>query len=314
MSVWSGIVSLFRFDKTNWKAVVLCAIAATVFWFFNALNKEHTATIAYPLELKYDEARYISVKNLPTQVTLNITGSGWDLLRKSLGFKINPLQISLEKPVETQKIPPATLLPLALAQIGQTKINHVANDTLFLQIEPRKRKKVKLTVNRKQLRFELGYGISSAIKIAPDSAVVEGPQSLIKKLPDTLMLPFPHGRISQRIKTEIDLNTDGAQAITTTPISTIVSFDVDELRDITKQVKVIVLPAAPYRFQVSADSVRLRLRLPASQRNAADRIGFVGLIDLRAMEPGVRKIAPAIKGLPAFAELLAVDSITIRKY
>jgi hypothetical protein len=308
------IINLFRFDRTNWKAVALCLIAATVFWFFNALNKEHTATISYPLAFKYDQARFISVKNMPEQVSLNITGSGWDLLRKSLGFKIIPLQISLEKPSETQKIPPATILPLALAQLGQTKINHVASDTLFLQIESRRTKKVKLAVSRRQLRFELGFGLASAIKIIPDSAVVEGPVSLIKNLSDTLLIPFPPGRISQNIKTEIDLNTNGKPAVTVLPAMATVSFAVDELRDVTTQVKVVVLPAHPYQFQVSKDSVRLRLRLPASLRNSVNQIGFVGLIDLRVIETGVRKVAPAIKGLPEFAELLAVDSVTIRKY
>lgn len=309
-----GIVNLFRFDKTNWKVVVLCAIAATVFWFFNALNKEHTATIAYPLEFRYDQARFISVKSLPTQVSLNITGSGWDLLRKSLGFKILPIQIALEKPSETFKIPPASILPLAVAQIGQTKINHVANDTLFLKIEPRKQKKLKLAVNPRQLRFELGFGISSQIKISPDSVWIEGPKSLVESLSDSLVLPFPPARISQHVKTEIDLNTDASLAATFNPASATVSFAVDELRDITKQVKVVVLPATPFRHQVSDDSVRLRLRLPASQRSAVNQLGFVALIDLREVEPGVSKVAPAIKGLPAFAELLKVDSVTIRKY
>jgi hypothetical protein len=314
VNVLKGIVNLFRFDKTNWQAVVLCGIAATVFWFFNALNKEHTATIAYPLEFRYDQASFISVKNLPAHVSLNITGSGWDLLRKSLGVKIIPIQISLDKPAETFKIPPATILPLAVAQMGQTKINHVANDTLFLKIEPRKKRKLRLTVSPRQLRFELGFGISSEIKIAPDSVWVEGPKSRIENLPDSLVLPFPPARISQSIKTEIDLNADVPQSVTINPATAAVSFAVDELRDITKQVKVVVLPATPYRFQVSDDSVRLRLRLPASQRKAVNQIGFVALIDLRQVEPGVSKVVPAIKGLPAFVELLAVDSVTIRKY
>ena len=308
------IVNLFRFDRTNWKAVALCLVAATVFWFFNALNKEHTATISYPLEFKYDQSRFISLRNIPSHVSLNITGSGWDLLRKSLGFKIIPLQISLDKPSETQKIPPSTIFPLALAQLGQTKINHVASDTLVLQIEPRKTKKVKLTVSKRQLRFELGFGLSSAIKITPDSVIVEGPLSLIKNLSDTLVIPFPPGRISKNVKSEIDLSNNGKPAVTFSPAIATVSFAVDELKDVIKQVKVIVLPANPYRFQVSDDSVRLRLRLPASLRNTVNQIGFVGLIDLREVEPGVHKVAPAIKGLPEFAELLIVDSVTIRKY
>lgn len=294
---------------------MLCVISATVFWFFNSLNKEHTATISYPVAFSYDRAQFISVKQLPEHVALNITGSGWDLLRKSLGFKISPLQISLEKPVETHKIPPSSILPLALAQMGQTKINHVGSDTLFLQIEPRRSKTIRLAINPRRLRFELGFGLSSEIKLSPDSVLIEGPQSFIEQVSDTLVLPFTPGRISQNVKAELDIHDKSDETIQVKPATAIVSFEVDELKDVTMPIRIVVLPASPYRFQISTDSTRIVLRMPKKSKDSLkDAIGLVGLIDLRNLAPGVSKVSPSVKGLPMFAELLKVDSVTIRKY
>lgn len=315
MNVAKAIVNLFRFDRTNWKAVALCIVAAMVFWLFNSLNKEHTATISYPINFQYDETRFIPVKPLPTHVALNITGSGWDLLRKSLGFRITPLTMVLEKPTETFKIPPATVLPLAAVQLGMTKINHVANDTLQLRIEPRGKRKLKLVLNSKRLKFELGYGIASNAKISPDSVLLEGPQSLIAQMPDTLVLPFPTARLSQSIKTDVDISFNERENVSVIPPTAKVAFDVDELKDVVLSVKVIVLPENPYRYQVSDDSTRLVLRVPNKiKASLKENFGLVALIDLREMAVGVSKISPDVKGLPMFAEVLMIDSVTIRKY
>lgn len=315
MNAVKAIINLFRFDRTNWKAVALCIVAATVFWFFNSLNKQHTATVSYPLYFQYDESRFISVKPLPNQIGLNITGSGWDLFRKSLGFKATPLVMTLEKPTETFKIPPATILLLAAVQLGETKVNHVVTDTLQLHIEPRSKRKLKLAINPRRLRFELGYGIAGNIKINPDSVTLEGPLSTIKQMPDTLILPFSTTRFSQSVKADVDISFREEERIKATPTTARVTFEVDELKDVTRSVKVIVLPANPFRYQVSDDSTRLVLRVPANQiASVKDNLGFVALIDLRELTPGVSKVSPNVKGLPSFAEVLMVDSVTIRKY
>jgi hypothetical protein len=315
MKFFKAFVNAFRFDRTNWQAVALCCLAATVFWFFNALNKEHTATLSYPLQFKFDEARFIPVTHLPEQVQLNLTGSGWDLFRKSLRFRVEPLVIALEKPSETKKIPPATILPMAAVLLGDTRVNHVANDTLHLHIEPRQMRSVAVALNPKRLRFELGFGLSSGIEINPNAVQVEGPVSVLAKMPDTLWLPFNPGRLSKQVKTDVEIDPAGNKSLRLNPATVTVRFDVDELKDVTRTVRVVVLPANPYRFQMLTDSVRLVLRIPASQTaKLQNNLALLAVIDLQKIEPGKTKTLPDIKGLPPFAEVLMVDSVTIRKY
>ena len=314
MDILRAIINLFRFDKTNWKAVTLCLVAATVFWFFNALNKEHTATISFPIDFKYDRATFIPVNTLPEKVQLNITGSGWDLLRKSLGYRTSPLVIGLDRPTETMKIPPTTVLALAATQLGQTKINHVATDTLQLSLEPRKTKKVKLVVTPSQMRFELGFGPSSAVSISPDSVIVEGSSSAITQLPDSLLLPFPQARNTNNVNLELEI-VSPHEGIVVQPKNARVRFDVSELTDIKVNAKIIVLPATPFRHQISKDEIGISLRLPANRaKEVSDAKGLFAVIDIRAVEPGTTKVLPAIKGLPPFSEVLEADSVIVRKY
>jgi hypothetical protein len=315
VNILQGIVNLFRFDKTNWKAVTLCLVAATVFWFFNALNKEHTATISFPIEFQYDQAGFVPVKRLPENVRLNITGSGWDLLRKSLGFKVVPLSVPLDHPTEILKIPPANVLSLAAAQMGQTRVNHVASDTLILSIEPRKSKKVKLAVNQNQLRFELGFGRSSPIVILPDSVLVEGPSSILMKMPDSILLPFSSGRVSHNVKEELEITQPEGATIQITPHAASVMFEVSELIDVRRKLKVLVIPSPPFRSQASMDSISVTIRLPIKLGDdLVKKIATFAVIDLRALDTGVSTVAPSVKGISPFAEVVSMDSVTIRKY
>jgi hypothetical protein len=314
VNILDGIINLFRFNKTNWKAVALCLLAATVFWFFNALNKEHTATISLPVKFKYDQAHYIPVKKLPQHIQLNLTGSGWDLLRKSLGLKVTPLSIVVERPSEALKISPASLFQSASKQLGQTKLNQVVSDTLLLSLEPRKTKKAKLVLGRNQLRFELGFGIASPIAISPDSVVVEGPASKIFSIPDSIFLSPPQARITNDVNSDFEIISPLDDLTTIRPGSANVKFDVSELTDITRKIKVVVLPSPPFRHQVSEDSMRVSFRVPIKALEAFQSSSLFATIDLQSIEPGVSKVVPVVKGLSAYSMLAEIDSITIRKY
>src|SRR5436190_17094022 len=104
MSVINSIFNLLRFNRKNWKAVVLCGFAATVFWFFNALNKNYTTNINFPIAFEFNQDNYVAVRPLPQVVRVNVTGMGWSLFRKSVGLNVPPLVVPLERPAETKKI------------------------------------------------------------------------------------------------------------------------------------------------------------------------------------------------------------------
>src|SRR5215216_6687499 len=104
MRFFNSILNILRFNRRNWKAVALCIFAATVFWFFNALNKNYTTNINLPLVFDYDRENFMAVRPLPEAVRFNVTGLGWNLFRRSAGLKIPPLVVPLPQPGEVKKI------------------------------------------------------------------------------------------------------------------------------------------------------------------------------------------------------------------
>ncbi|MDH5597977.1 MAG: hypothetical protein OEY34_02570, partial [Cyclobacteriaceae bacterium] len=79
MQILRKIFSFLKFDKSdNWKIVVLCLVTATIFWFFNALNKNYSANIKYPIEFLYDKDLYQAIEIPPEDVLINLEGVGWN--------------------------------------------------------------------------------------------------------------------------------------------------------------------------------------------------------------------------------------------
>lgn len=251
---------------------------------------------------------------MPQQVMLNLTGTGWDLLRKSLGLKVVPLFIVLERPSEALKISPTSLFQSASTQLGQTKLNQVISDTLLLSLEPRKAKKVKIVLGRSQLRFELGFGIASAITISPDSVVIEGPASKVLSIPDSIFLSPSQARITNDVNSEFEIINPLEDLLTIRPGTANVRFQVSELTDIKRKIKVVVLPAPPYRHQVSEDTLIVTFRVPVEENTFFQTSTLFAIVDLQKIEPGVTKIAPAIKGLSDYSVVAEIDSIIVRKY
>ena len=112
-------------------------LAATTFWFFNALNNsEYTTTINYPIELSYPGSdSLLVVGSLPRTVRINVTGGGWNLIRKTLGNRYGALKIDFNAPTDTRYLLGNSLTPLINDQIPTVHLNSVITDSLHFHIE-----------------------------------------------------------------------------------------------------------------------------------------------------------------------------------
>ncbi|MFN3839552.1 MAG: hypothetical protein ACK4RF_02500 [Cyclobacteriaceae bacterium] len=311
MGFFSSIWSIFRFNKKNWKAIVLCVFAATVFWFFNALNKNYAANIGFRIVFDYDEEKYVPVKSLPEKIRLNVSGNGWDLFRRSSGLKVPPLVIPLERPAEVKKIVGASLPPLFSTQLEGLQINFVLTDTIYLDINPRAKRIVKLTIDSVSKYLQPNYGVTSPVTVVPDSVLLEGPESLIHALPSSLALSLPDERIRSSYNEIVEVTT-GSENISRTPPVVRVTFDVESLEEVTRECP-LRLVNVPDRLRVSleADRVSVTFQTPSSTVKAIHPDSVTALIDLRTVPPGKHKVAPRVVGLPPYSQIVRVDSVIV---
>ena len=313
MSFFNSILNILRFNKKNWKAVVLCIFAATVFWFFNALNKSYSTTVSFPLSFDYDHEKYIPIRPLPLSVRLNVTGIGWNLFRRSVGVKVPPLVIPLDKPSDVKKIVGSTLPALFANQLSDFQINFVMTDTLRLAIEPKGGRKVMLKLDLPPAFFKEGYALVSQIQIIPDSVSLEGPQRLISGLPDVVYLNIPQRNIDENFKEVVEVKFPNDEFIIRNPPTVDITFQVDKLIEMDDSVRLELIntPKNVWPF-IERKKITCRVAVPETMLNFYNIDSIKAVVDLKKFSKGEAKVLPSLEGLPPFTKVIKVDSISIK--
>jgi hypothetical protein len=309
------LVNLFQFNRTNWKAVLLCFLAASIFWVFNALNKEYTSNVKFPLRFEYDEEKASPLQELPASLVVNVSGNGWELFREIFGYEIPSLTIALEKPIEIKKIVGSSLPPILANQIGKLKINYLVTDTLYVQFDQKDKHSYKLFVDSKDISFKEGYGRISPIVVLPDSIQLQGPKSLLHKLPDSLVITLPGEKLNSNFRDHVPINLPNADIIKLIPALAEVMFEVDKVTvfEIKSKVEIRNLPKR-HQATLSQDSVSVNIQVPITKSEDFKKIIPILSIDLKKIQKGEHVIKPKVEGVPSYGFIVRVDSLAVNVF
>ncbi len=314
MKLLRVISNLLRFDRTNWKAFALCLLAAAVFWIFNALNKNYSTNLSLPLRVEFDETKYAAAEAIPSQLTVNINGIGWELLRKTLGQRVPVVTLPLERPADVHRLPGVALVPQVVSQLGTLQLNYVVLDTLRLAIEPKVSRKIKLTATLDGLTFKKNLGRISPVVVLPDSLVLEGPKSYIDALGETLPLNVIGKRIGGHYRESLEVLVEHGEFISRNPPVAEVMFEVGPVTNVS--LRMALEPSGNTGLISDRDSITCSMIIP--QRNADQFVTdksmmTVSLPPFRLEKGDTARIIPVITGVPAYASEIRIDSVLVRK-
>jgi len=311
MRLLNSIFRLLHVNKKNWKAIVLCILAATIFWFLNSLNENYTANVSFPLKFDFDAAYYMPVEPLPDELSINVTGMGWDLFRRSAGLRVSPLVIPLERPASVKKIVGSTLPALFSGQLEGLQLNFVLNDTVYVNIEPKARRWVSLRIDSIEQYIRQGYGITGPVSVIPDSVLVEGPVGMVADLSEPVSVKLNTANIDDDFEDEIDPSFS-TPLITASPSQVSISFPVEEFVELTDSIhlELVNLPSSA-QPEMQIEKLPVTLSIPRSRASGIAWDSIRAVVDLSGFERGNIKTQPRVSGLPPEAELVAIDSIQI---
>ncbi|CAN5141203.1 YbbR-like domain-containing protein [soil metagenome] len=300
--------------RENWQIVFLCIVAATTFWFFNALNNTYTTRLNYPIEFIYDGEGVVVVERLPSRITLDVSGGGWNLLRRTLWFSINPLKIRLDNPTERKYILGASLQTIISEQISEINLNYILTDTLPINIERKITKKVAVKVDSANISLGESHRITSPVTTTPDSIEVEGPSSLIDTFSDKIVLPVPKQEIVQNYKADITVKPDNtSNLLSVRPENVVVNFDVSAY---TYQEKLVQLEKlnfpADSSLLIKDDGVIVSFHVDEKNLERVPDAKFKIAVNLRRMDPEDSTLTPVIVQHPDYVFDLSVEPSKIR--
>lgn len=292
--------------------MVLCVFAATVFWFFNALNKTYTTNINFPLRFDYDREAFVPVRALPAQVRINVTGNGWDLFKRSTGVKIAPLEIPLERPSEVKKIVGSNLPMFFSNQVEGLEINFVLTDTIYIDLEPKAGRWVKLAMDSLQFNLKGGYGVASEISITPDSVYLEGPERIVSRFDNPVLLKLRQRNIDENFSDEVELDIPSSDVIKRDPPTVSVKFNVERMVQLKDSLLITAENVPSTVSVVEKRLIPVTVSVPESMVDKFTLDSARAVIDLRGFRRGEAKLLPRVDGLPPFSHVVKIDSVRIR--
>ncbi len=168
---------------------LLFLVLATGLWFINALRKEYTSSISYPVKYAEFPNDYILLGKPQSKIQIQIKSLGFSILPYHLGKLLEPhfLNVSSFRRIKTEKrygayLPTREIFrEFAGTFPKDIELISISPDTLFIYFEKKERKKVPVKFNS-QLKFKPQYYQSGKIKLKPDSVEVSGPSSLIDSI------------------------------------------------------------------------------------------------------------------------------------
>lgn len=312
MRFFNSLLNILRFNRKNWRAVVLCVFAATIFWFFNALNKTYTTNIAFPVSFEYEKSEYVPVSELPREVRINVTGNGWDLFKRSTGVKASPLEIPLARPAEVKKIANSALNRIFSNQVEGLEINFVLTDTLYVDLEPKTGRWIKLKMDSLQRNLKKGYGLASEVTLTPDSVFIEGPLRLISAFREPVPLKLRQRNIDEDFMEEVELDIPSSAFIKRNPPTVSVKFEVARMVNMQDSIPITAINVPPTVAVVETKYIPVTVAVPENMARQFTLDSARAVLDLRNFRKGEAKILPRVEGLPPFSTVVKIDTVRIR--
>lgn len=181
---------LNSYRPEEWEVLLVCLLLATVFWFFNALNKTYSARVSYPFQVLYDSTQVVPVAPPPNSIQIQLSGEGWELLKHFLSWRHPPLKYQPTNLPQGNYTSGYRLLPKLNDHLQHLKVDYVATDTIRFRFDSLVRRRIPLAVDTNSLRLAEGFRISSPIRIRPDTVLVKGAAHLVRQLPQPFPLPI----------------------------------------------------------------------------------------------------------------------------
>jgi len=307
------IKSIIAPKNQDLKIVVLSLLGATIIWFLSALNKTYTSVIKCPINLEYERDGTIAVKSPPEFVEANVTGVGWDLLKQNISFNNQPLQITLDNPVETKQIAGYAIQPLLSQHLGSLNLNFIITDSITFNIQPLKAKRMFLKINQSHIDLENLYEVVSPIGISPDTVWLTGPLTLVDTLPDTLLIQIPFQDIEEDINQTIPVNPFDQTLVTVDPPEVYVQIDVSKIIDFRKEFEIeLVNFPLDSSILINPNRIGLNFKIQEEFIDIIPESDFIIIADYNNVNLQDSTVSIEIIEIPFYVEEVTMDTSKVK--
>lgn len=297
------------------KVVVLCIAAATTFWILNALNKDDYNTIVdFPVSFVYDKGAYMPVSEVPQSVQVEISGNGWDLLRKYFNVNNEPYRITLDNPAQTDYILTADLKRSLGEFLNPTQLIAVLDDSLKIDIDKIESNKIKPVLDSASFTLAKNFRIIGQAAFEPQEITVKGPSSMLEKINGTLPVELDESKIDHNIEKKLTLSVpkEYRDHVTIEDPEVIVKFKVVQFLEGNKRLKVKKINF-PRTVTMENEDVVIMMSYLVDERKVSElkNVEFEAILDYAKRNKSDSTVSVQVNPKPAYLEQVVVEPSAI---
>ena len=236
--------------KNNIHIIIISFLFSVVLWISVSLSNDYYSTFKVPLKLVDFRQGLTSGSKFPRDISVKVKAKGWKLVAAKIGAE-PAFTVTVNSDTGNKYINLYNYLSENQWLSSDLEVIDIAPDTLSVSIEKITSKKLKIVPDF-DISFRQGYGIASQISVVPDSVLVYGPLSELKKMNSIQTENIKLTDISDKIIRRVDLKN--IQGMTYNENNTLVTIDVQrivdrsiddvqvDVKDVPRDREVVLLP------------------------------------------------------------------------
>ncbi len=276
-------------------------------WFINALSKNYTSVIEYPLVYTDFPEDRVFVGDLPEHLDLRINANGYALLRYKTFRK--PVPISFKVSAFTLNRPGqdssrAYILTRYLKdQISrqlpaELQLLEVKPDTLQFQFAGRITRTIKI---RPDFSFQVDqqFTVKDGIILEPDSVVVTGPDIILDTLSHVYTVKVDMGQLSRNFSDKVKLRKINDLDYSRSKVNCTIELERFTEVQLSVPIEVLNLPDT-IALQTFPSRVKLTCKVGLSKYDRMDGNLFKAVVDYSDIDDKTKLLDVGMQNIPVY--------------
>ena len=284
---------------------VFFLISASI-WLLNALSKNYTSVIEYPLVYTDFPEDKVFVGEMPRHLDLQINAHGYALLRYKMyrkpvpiSFKISAFNLNRGQDSSSAYILTRYLKDQIARQLpAELQLLEINPDTLHFQFAKRVTRMVKIKPDF-EYSIEKQFTIKDEIMLTPDSVEVTGPDLILDTLAFVYTTRYDLGVLTRNYSDRVKLSREADLQYNLSRVNCSIELERFTELLVTVPIEVLNLPDSIF-LQTFPSTIKLNCRVGLSKYDRIDRYPFRAVVDYDKIDERITTLNVTIQNLPDY--------------
>ncbi len=310
----SQIKDYFKIEKLrNDKQIVVflvCLLIATALWFLNALSKDYTTIVSYPVKYVNPPKNQFLANKPPSKFDLKVEAHGFTLLRHKLSLSFSPIVLNLSNLTKnlqsssgTYTINGSSLIRRISEQVSnEIRISEVQPESFELVLDSLKSKMVPVRFNI-TTEFKPEYNLKKPIASVPNKVKITGPSTILDTIYSISTKERSFTKIDADITREVELNEP--DNVTVTPKKVELNIEVEKFTEKELNIPITILNKPDnVTVKLFPSEIKVLFSVGLSEFDKIIPSDFSASVDYNSIENGSEYLNVTIDKKPPLYQLI----------